>query len=108
MQNTDSDKLAEDVMTAYADFEMHFHEKGPFPMIYFKAFFEAVVRYTESIKNGPMIHRKVASAVNGLREILELKSYNAPVQAISDVDRLECILFSEYDPYFEVDEPPGL
>lgn len=108
MHNTDSDKLAEDVMNAYAEFVMHFHGKGPFPMIYFKAFFEAVVRYIESIKNGQMIHRKVASAVNGLREMIELKSSHVPEQAISDADRLECMLFSEYDPYFEGDEPLGL
>lgn len=63
MHNTDSDKLAEDVMSAYADFEMHFHGKGPFPMLYFKTFFKAVVRYTESIKNRLMVHRKVASAL---------------------------------------------
>ena|SRR3989337_2526872 len=107
MHNTNGDKLAEDVMNAYADFETHFYAKGPFPMLYFKAFFEVVVRYTETIKNSPMINRKVASAVNGLREMLE-KSSHAPGQAISDADRLECMLFSEYDPYFEGDEPPGL
>ena len=77
-------------------------------MLYFKAFFEAVVRYTEAIKNSPMVHRKVASVVNGLREILELKSSRALGHAISDADRLECMLFSEYDPHFEGDEPPGL
>ncbi len=108
MHNTDSNKLAEDVMNAYAEFETYFHGKGPFPMLYFKAFFETVVRYTESIKNSPMIHRKVASAVNGFREMLELKASYAPGQAISDADRLECMLFSEYDPYFEANEPPGL
>jgi hypothetical protein len=108
MHNANSDKLAEDVMNAHAEFEMHLHEKGPFPMIYFRAFLEVAVRYIESMKKSPMIHRNVASAINGLREILELKSSRAPGQAISDVDRLECMLFSEYDPYFEGDEPPGL
>lgn len=58
MHNTDSDKLAEEVMNAYTEFEMHFHGKGTFPMLYFKAFFEAVVRYTESIKNSPMVPQK--------------------------------------------------
>jgi len=108
MHNNDSDKLAEDVMNAHAEFEMHLYEKGPFPMFYFTAFFEAAVRYIESMKNSPMIHRNVASAINGLREILELKSSRALGHAISDADRLECMLFSEYDPHFEGDEPPGL
>jgi hypothetical protein len=108
MHNTDSDKLAGEVMNAYAEFEMHLYEKGPFPMIYYRAFFEVAVRYVESIKNSPMVHRNVASAINGLRDILELRSSYAPGQAISDADRLECMLFSEYDPYFEGDEPPGL
>jgi hypothetical protein len=108
MPNIDRDKLAEDVMNACAEFETHLHEKGPFPMSHFKVFFEAAVRYIESMKNSPMIHRNVASAINGLREILQLKSSRAPGQAISDADRLECMLFGEYDPYFKGHEPPGL
>jgi hypothetical protein len=55
-----------------------------------------------------MIHRSVASAVNGLRDILQLKSFRAPGEAIADADRMECMLFLGYDPYFEGDEPPGL
>jgi len=55
-----------------------------------------------------MIHRNVASSINGLRDILELKTSRAPGQAISNADRLGCMLFGEYDPYFEGDEPPGL
>jgi hypothetical protein len=108
MHNANSDKLAEDVVNAHAEFERHLHEKGAFPMIYFRAFFEVAVRYIESMKKSPMIHRNVASAINGLREILELKSSRAPGQAISDADRLECMLFGEYDPHFEGYEPPGL
>jgi hypothetical protein len=108
MPNTDSDKLAEDVINAYAEFDMHLHEKGPFPMFYFMAFFEAAFRYIESMKNSPMIHRNVASSINGLRDMLQLKSSRAPGKAIRDADRLECMLFSEYDPHFEGDEPLGL
>ena len=108
MNNTDSDNLAEEALNAYAEFETHLYEKGPFPLIHFRSFFEAAVRYIESIKNCPMIHRSIASAINGLRDVLELKSSRAPGQAISDADRLECMLFSEYDPYFEGHEPPGL
>lgn len=108
MRNADSNKLAEDVVDAYAEFETHLCEKGSFPMFYFTAFFEAAAHYIESMKNSPMIHRNVANSINGLRDILELKSSRAPGQAISNADRLECMLFREYDPYFEGDEPPGL
>lgn len=108
MHNTDSDILAEDVMNAYVEFEMHLHEKGPFPMKHFRAFFEATVLYVKSMHGNTMIHRNVAAAVNGLRSIIELESFHAPGEAIYDADRLECMLFREYDPYFEGDEPPGL
>ena len=94
-------------MDAYAEFETHLCEKGSFPMFYFTAFFEAAAHYIESMKNSPMIHRNVANSINGLRDILELKSSRAPGQAISNADRLECMLFREYDPYFEGDEPPA-
>lgn len=108
MDNADSDKLAEEVMDAYAEFNMHLHDKGRFPINHFKTFFHAVVRYSDATKKEKMIHRNVASAINGFREMLELKSSRAPGKAIADADRLECILFGGYDPYFEGDEPPGL
>ena len=107
MNNTDSDKLAEEALNAYVEFETHLYEKCPFPLIYFRSFFEAAVRYIESIKNCPMIHRSVASSINGLRDVLELKSSHAPGQAISDADSLEYMLFNKYDPYFEGHEQPG-
>lgn len=50
----------------------------------------------------------VAGTVNGLGEILALRTSRAPDRAIADADRLECLLFYGYDPYFEDDEPPGL
>ena len=107
MHDSDTDKLAENVMDAYVEFQSRFNGKGPFPMNYFQTFFEVAVRYIESVKNSPMIHRNVASTISDLREILELTSSRTP-GGIADVDRLECMLFSEYDPYFEGHEPPGL
>jgi len=110
MKNIDGDALAEFVMKAYVAFDSRLHEKGRrrFPATEFKALFDAVVRYVEATKEESMIHRNVAGAISGLREILELKSFRAPGQAIADADRLECMIFAGYDPHFEGDEPPGL
>ena len=103
-----ADRLAEDVMNAYVEFETRLYGKGRFPSNHFKAFFDAVVRYADATKDDEMIHKKVASAVSGLTQILELPSSRAPGRAIADADRLECMVFSGYDPYFEGHEPPGL
>lgn len=108
MHDSDPDKLAENVMDAYVEFELQLYGKGPFPIDHFQTFFELTVRYIESMKNSPVIHRNVANAISGLCKILELNSSRAPGQAIGDADRLECMLFREYDPYFEGHEPPGL
>ena len=108
MHDSDTDKLAANVMDAYVEFQSRFNRKGPFPMNYFQTFFEVAVRYIESVKNSPMIHRNVASVISDLREILELTSSRTPGRAIADADRLGCMLFSEYDPYFKGHEPPGL
>jgi hypothetical protein len=108
MAGTDVDRLAEDVMDAYAKFGMGFHGKGRFPDSQFEAFFDAVVRYVEATKDAKMIHRNIASVVSGLTEILSSQSSRAPDEAIADADRPECMLFSGYDPHFEGDEPPGL
>jgi hypothetical protein len=65
-------------------------------------------RYAELTKDDPLIHRKVVAAINGLREFLEVERKRIPGTIIADADRLESLLFSGYDPYFEGDEPPGL
>ena len=108
MHDRDTDKLAENVMVAYVEFQSRFNGKGPFPMNYFQIFFEVAIRYIESVKNSPMIHRNVASVISDLSEILELTSSRTPRRAIADADRLACMLFCEYDLYFKGHEPPGL
>ena len=69
---------------------------------------DAGKRYAELTKNDPLIHRKVVSAINGLRDFLEVERKRIPGTIIADADRLESLLFSGYDPYFEGDESPGL
>ena len=108
MVNIDIDKLAEEVMNAYVELDNRLYGKGRFPNSHFRTFFDAVVCYVESTKDAKMIHRSVASAVSGLREILSLQTSLASDRAIADADRLECMLFGGYDPHFEGDEPPGL
>jgi hypothetical protein len=55
-----------------------------------------------------MINRNVAAAINGLVEFLRLERKHVPGEILWEADRLECLLFSGYDPDFEGDEPPGL
>jgi hypothetical protein len=43
-----------------------------------------------------------------LREFLSVERKRIPGTVIADADRLESLLFSGYDPYFDGDEPPGL
>ncbi len=107
MVDKEIDRLVEDVMTAYGELDSRLHGKGRFPISHFRAFFGAAVRYIEATKEATMIHRSIASVVSGLREKLSLHAH-VPGMAIADADRLECMLLSGYDPYFEGDEPPGL
>lgn len=74
----------------------------------FRSFVEAVRRYIELSKGDPLIHRKVAQAINGLADFLEVERKRVPGDVLSEAERLECLLFGDYDPHFEGDEPPGL
>jgi hypothetical protein len=40
--------------------------------------------------------------------LLEAGRKPAPGDVRCEAERLECLLFGGYDPYFEGDEPPGL
>ena len=41
-------------------------------------------------------------------DIVGMGRKRIPDQVPWDAERLECLVFSGYDPYFEGDEPPGL
>ena len=43
----------------------------------------------------------MAEAVNGLTDFLEVERKRLPDHVLRDAERLECLLFSGYDPYFE-------
>ena len=55
----------------------------------------------------PLIHREVASAINGLVDFLKAECRRVLDAVIYEASRLESLLFSGYDPHFEGDEPPG-
>jgi hypothetical protein len=77
--------------------------KRKYPLAEFRAFFAAVNAYAEATAKVPAIHKVVAMHVNGLRDYLAVERKRVPGQVLHDADRLECILFSGYDPYFEGD-----
>jgi hypothetical protein len=104
----ENDGLAETVEAAWCAFETELTDKGAYPLDLFDGFFAAVKSYAEATTNNKMIHRKVASRVNGLREFLAMERKAVPGRVLQAADRLETILFAEYDPHFDGDEPPGL
>ncbi len=108
MPISDKERLAAEVEKRWLAFDNGLSDKRKYPLQQFRAFWEAVKEYAELTKRDELLHRKVVKAVNGLREFLELERKRVPGQVLADADRLECILFSGYDPYFEGNEPPGL
>jgi hypothetical protein len=78
------------------------------PIQQFQAFWDATKQYAESTKSDSLIHKSVAGAVNGLVDFLRMERKRVPGDVLRDADRLECLLFSGYDPHFEGDEPPNL
>ncbi len=108
MPKSEKDRLAAEVEERAIDFRMALSDKRRYPVEAFKAFWDAGKRYAELTRNDPLLHRKVASAINGLREYLEVERKRVPGSVLADADRLESMLFSGYDPHFEGDEPPGL
>ena len=101
-------QLAESVVQARAALDQALAGKRRWPKADFHALFDAMVAYTQSTAGDEMIHRAVASSVSGLREYLEVTCTQVPGDALAAADRLETMLFSGYDPYFDGDEPPGL
>ena len=108
MLHNEKDRLAAEVEERWLDFQEGLSDKRKYPIQQFRAFWQAGVRYAEVVKHDPLLHRTVVRAVNGLLDFLSVERKRIPGEVLRDAERLECILFSRYDPYFEGDEPPGL
>ena len=108
MPRSEKDRLASEVQERWIDFNMALSDKRKYPVQQFKAFWEAGRRYAEMTKCDPLIHRVVVEAVNGLTDFVSVERKRVPVLVIRDAERLESMVFSGYDCYFEGHEPPGL
>jgi hypothetical protein len=109
MPSPEKDRLAAEAMQCWADFQEGLSsDKQKYPVQQFRAFWAVTKRYAELTRSDPLIHRRVAGAVNGLLDFLEVERKRVPGDVLRDAERLQCLLFSGYDPHFEGDEPPGL
>ena len=109
MPSPEKDRLAAEAMQCWADFQAGLSsDKQKYPVQQFRAFWAVTKRYAELTRSDPLIHRSVAGAVNGLLDFLEVERKRVPGDVLRDAERLQCLLFSGYDPHFEGDEPPGL
>ncbi|MDR3669205.1 MAG: hypothetical protein P4L36_00075 [Holophaga sp.] len=100
-------QLAANVDDAWAVLGAALFQKGEYPKKEFYAFFDAVIEYNNAIKRNRLIHRSIAGMISKLVETLEMERKRVPEGILMDADRMECIIFAGYDPYFECDEPLG-
>jgi hypothetical protein len=108
MPTAQKDCLAAEVQERWIEFQIALSDKRKYPVQQFRQFWEAGRRYAELTKRDALIHRTVVSAVNGLTEFLMAERKRVPEQVVQDAQRLESLVFSGYDSYFEGDEPPGM
>jgi hypothetical protein len=107
MLSPEKNRLAAEAMECWADFQDGLSsDKRKYPIQQFKAFWAVAKRYAELTRSDHLIHRSLAGAVNGLSDFPEVERKRVPGQVLRDAERLECLLFSGYDPHFEGDEPP--
>ena len=103
------DTLAQQVLEARVEFEAGLQHKGRrrFPVEKFDRLWSVVLEYSTAMSGLNWLHRDVAREFSGLREYLELEIFNTPGDALRRADRMEVILFSDYDAYPDDDEPHG-
>jgi len=101
------DALADQVLAARAEFDARLTGKrSRFPSEELRTLFEAVQKYCAAMEGLDWLHRDVASEISGLREFLQWEKFKSSGEALALADRMECMLFAGYDPYFDGVEPP--
>ena len=105
---SEKERAAEEILKAKATFDMALSNKRKYPLVEFRVFARATRKYIGLTAGDSLIHRKVAGEISGLADYLKLERKRVPDDVLYEADRLDCLLFSGYDPYFEGDEPPGL
>ena len=109
MENSEKDRLATAVVDRWCSFQDALAgAKRRYPLQEFLSFADAARRYIEVTRHDPLVRRDVASTINGLAEILLSERKRVLGSVLSEADRLECLFFGGFDPYFKGDEPPGL
>ena len=109
MPTSQKDQLAAEAIDRWQDLQESLASgKRKYPIHQFQAYWSATRRYAELTKADALIHKSVATAVHGLVDFLSAERKRVPNDVLRDAERLECLLFSGYDPHFEGDEPPGL
>ncbi len=108
MSASEKDRAAAEAIECWVAFQEGLLDKRKYPIQQFRAFWAATKRYAELTKSDPLVHREVVVAVNGLVDFITVERKRVPENVARDAERLECLVFSGYDPYFTGDEPPGL
>jgi len=100
------DALAERVLKARAEFDIRLDGRSErFPFEEFDRLWLAILAYAVQMKGRKWLHRDVAREFSGFREYLQLGIFNTPGDALRRADRMEVVLFSDYDAYPEDDDP---
>jgi hypothetical protein len=109
VSTSQKDQLAAEAFDRWEDFQERLASvKRRYPVQQFRAYWSATKRYIELTKADALIHKGVVVAVHGLVDSLSAERKRVPDDVLRDAERLECLLFGGYDPYFEGEEPPGL
>ena len=94
------DAMAALVLAAYSKFDARLHGKRKlFPEEELLELWQALQQYCGLMKGLDWIHRDVAREISGFREYLQLQEVGVPGEALALADRMECLLFSNYDAY---------
>jgi hypothetical protein len=109
MPNSEKHQLAAEVVDRWIDFqEALSSEMRKYPIRQFQAFWSVARRYAELTNSDSLLHKSVAGAVHGLVDFIGVERKRVPGDVLRDEERLECLLFGVYEPYFEGEEPRGL
>jgi len=103
MQKISQQAAENELIDAWTLFQVALTKKGAYPIQQLTNILDNANQYSKIMTDSEFLHKSIADLFGSFRAALKRERKLVPPEALSLADRIESIIFTGEDPYFEGD-----